>query len=83
MSYIGNSWKKRKNGGKSMQNQATRWVAEYIEKNHISIEEIEQKLHISREKLIIGTEQTLSGEELLELCVYLRIRPEEIPMDWK
>ena len=58
-------------------------MAEYIEKNHISIEEIEQKLHISREKLIIGTEQTLSGEELLELCVYLRIRPEEIPMDWK
>ena len=83
MSYVGKSWKNRKNGGKSMRNQATRWVAEYIAKNHISIEEIEKKCHISREKLTIGTEQTLSGEELLELCVYLRIRPEEIPMDWK
>lgn len=81
MSYTRNSWKKRKCGGKSMQNRATRWVAEYIAKKQISVEETAEALQISKEKLYVGTEQTLDADELLKLCAYLRIRPENIPMD--
>lgn len=64
-----------------MQNRATRWVAEYIAKKEISIEETAEALQISKEKLYVGTEQTLDADELLKLCAYLRIRPENIPMD--
>lgn len=64
-----------------MQNRATRWMAEYIEQNHISVEEIAEKLQISKEKLFVQTQQTLDADELLKLCAYLRIRPENIPMD--
>lgn len=64
-----------------MQNRATRWVAEYIAKKQISVEEIAEALQISKEKLYVGTEQTLDADELLKLCAYLRIRPENIPMD--
>lgn len=66
-----------------MQNQATRWLAKYIAQHHISIEEIEQKLHISREKLMVDTKQSLYATEFLELCNYLQIEPEDIPMDRK
>lgn len=64
-----------------MQNRATRWVAEYIAKKQISVEETAEALQISKEKLYVGTEQTLDADELLKLCAYLRIRPENIPMD--
>ena len=65
-----------------MRNQATRWVAEYIWKNHISVEKIAEILQISEEKLCMQTEQTLEADEFLRLCAYLRIEPEHIPIDW-
>ncbi len=64
-----------------MQNRATRWVAEYIAQNQISVEEIAEKLQIPREKLYVQTQRTLDADELLKLCAYLHIRPEKIPMD--
>ena len=50
-------------------------------KKQISVEETAEALQISKEKLYVGTEQTLDADELLKLCAYLRIRPENIPMD--
>ncbi len=64
-----------------MQNRATRWVAEYMAQNQISVEETAEALQIPREKLYIHTRQTLDADELLKLCAYLQIRPENIPMD--
>lgn len=64
-----------------MRNRATRWVAKYIAEKHISVEKIAEELQISEEKLCVQTEQTLDADELLKLCAYLQIRPEEIPMD--
>lgn len=64
-----------------MQNRATRWMAEYIVQNQISVEEIAEKLQIPKEKLLVQTQQTLDADELLKLCAYLHIRPEKIPMD--
>lgn len=64
-----------------MRNRATKWVAEYIEENHISVEKIAETLQIPKEKLYVQTEQTLDADELLKLCAYLCIRPENIPMD--
>ena len=64
-----------------MQNRATRWMAEYIVQNQISVEEIAEKLQIPKEKLLVQTQQTLDADELLKLCAYLHIRPEKRPMD--
>lgn len=64
-----------------MQNRATKWMAEYMAQGQISIEKTAQTLQIPKEKLCVQTEQTLDADELLKLCVYLHIRPENIPMD--
>lgn len=56
----------------------TEAIARYISKNHLSISRIGQDLEIDFIKLQPGTKEVLTGEELLKLCQYLRIRPEEI-----
>lgn len=64
-----------------MENRATRFLADYIEKSQMSAEEISIELNISVNKLFPGTRETLTGEECLRLCSYLHVRPEEIMKD--
>lgn len=64
-----------------MRNRATRWVAEYMAQNQIPVEETAHVLQISKNKLYTQTELTLDADELLRLCVYLKIRPEKIPLE--
>ena len=61
-----------------MSNYTARYISEFIEKNKLYLEEISVKLNISKEKLILGTEESLSAEEFLRLCQYLHIRPEDV-----
>lgn len=61
-----------------MQNKATRYVAEYIAKNHLSVEKISADLQISPSKMLPGTEESLEADDFLRLCCYLHIQPETI-----
>lgn len=61
-----------------MSNKTARYIARMIDKNNLYIEEISAKLDISKEKLILGTKESLSAEEFLRLCQYLHIRPEDV-----
>lgn len=54
----------------------TKEIAKYIAEKQISTAEIEEKLHISRQKLAADTNDKLTAEEFLTLCAYLKIRPE-------
>lgn len=61
-----------------MQNKATRYVADYIARNQLSVKAIADDLQISPSKLIPGTKEFLEADDFLRLCRYLRIRPELI-----
>lgn len=63
-----------------MTNQATRWMAAYMEQKHISAEIIADVLEIPAEKLCAGTSKALDADELLKLCAYLHIDPKEIKL---
>lgn len=56
----------------------TDYMAEYLEKNGISTEETGDIVGIPTEKLEKGSGKALTAEEFLELCVYLKIRPEDV-----
>lgn len=56
----------------------TIWLAEYLQNNHISTKQVAEHTGISEKKLLTGTTKTLNATELLELCAYLNIQPEEI-----
>lgn len=64
-----------------MQNFATRYLAAYIYDNRISSGIVAERLNIPTEKLFPGTQESLTAEEFLKLCQYLRIRPENIPLE--
>lgn len=66
-----------------MENYATRFLADFIEKNQISIIDISEKLDIPAGKLFPGTRESLTADECLKLCRYLHVRPEEIMKDMK
>lgn len=61
-----------------MQNKATRYVADYIAKNHLSVKDISDRLQISPSKLIPDTKEFLEADDFLRLCCYLQIQPEMI-----
>ncbi|MGN0292323.1 MAG: hypothetical protein ACI4C5_10335 [Lachnospiraceae bacterium] len=61
-----------------MRNQATLWIAEYINKNSISTDSISKILSIPKEKLIPGTREKLDADEFLRICSYLQIDPKFI-----
>lgn len=61
-----------------MQNKATRYIADYIARNDLSVEKISVDLQISPSKLVYGTEECLEADDFLRLCCYLHIRPETI-----
>lgn len=64
-----------------MQNKATRYVADYIARNQLSVEAISDELQISPSKLIPGTEEFLEADDFLRLCCYLKIQPEMVLME--
>lgn len=63
-----------------MRNEATLWLAKYMEDHGISTEKISRELHIPKKKLIPGTKESLDADELLALCSYLQINPQTIPI---
>lgn len=62
-----------------MERNATEYLAQYIEKNRLSAENISMNTGIPVEKIIPGTKEILEGQELLDLCSYLYIDPKSIP----
>lgn len=60
--------------------KVTDYMIDYMEKKHISAERLAKELDISTEKLDKEYEEPLLADEFLALCVWLRIRPEEIMM---
>lgn len=54
----------------------TSCIAKYIGEKNIEIEEVVEATHIKREKLTLNQEKLTAGE-LLELCAYLGVRPED------
>lgn len=63
-----------------MRNEATLWLAKYMEDYAISATQISRELHIPKEKLIPGTTESLDADEFLALCSYLHINPQIIPI---
>ena len=51
-----------------MRNEATLWLAKYMEDHGISTEKISRELHIPKKKLIPGTKESLDADEFLALC---------------
>ena len=50
-----------------MRNEATLWLAKYMEDHGISTEKISRELHIPKKKLIPGTKESLDADEFLAL----------------
>ena len=56
----------------------TEAIAKYISDSKIPIEQVALDTQIDMEKLVIDTKYILSSQEMLEVCAYLRVRPEEL-----
>ena len=52
-------------------------LSKYISENMLSVMQISADTGINKDKLSYGTEQILTAEELLVLCRYLNVRPED------
>ena len=50
-----------------MRNEATLWLAKYMEDHGIPTEKISRELHIPKKKLIPGTKESLEADEFLAL----------------
>lgn len=59
-------------------NNITRKIAEYIFRQKISVSRIEEDTKVAREKIELPPRGNLTATELLELCSYLHIKPEEV-----
>lgn len=57
--------------------EVTKEIAKYISEKQLSVEEIENDLGIPRTKLVKETEEDLSADEFMRLCLYLGVRPEQ------
>lgn len=53
-------------------------ISRYISDNHLSVSQIAYDTGIAEEKMTSGTAEVLTSGEMLDLCSYLRIKPEEI-----
>lgn len=58
--------------------KVTDYMIEYMQKHNFLISELAEELGIKKEKLREGYTQPLDAEEFLELCVRLKLRPEEV-----
>ena len=56
----------------------TEFFLRYFEKNRINIEEISDITGIKKEKFSENYGKALSAEEFLKLCIFLKIKPEEV-----
>ncbi|MCR4566931.1 MAG: hypothetical protein K5769_02700 [Pseudobutyrivibrio sp.] len=56
----------------------TEIIAKYIYENNISLKQISIDTDIDIKKLDLESNQILTGQEMLTVCSYLRIRPEEL-----
>lgn len=61
-----------------MSNYTAQYLADFMEKNKISVEDISEKLNIPVNAIIPGTREKLDSDDFLKICSYLNIRPEEI-----
>ncbi|MEY8517663.1 hypothetical protein AALC25_12285 [Lachnospiraceae bacterium 29-84] len=64
-----------------MREQAKRWLESQMEEKHIPIEVVASVLGIPQENMRVGSGQRLDADELLRICAYLCIRPENIPIE--
>ena len=55
----------------------TRRVADYIKYKNISVSELAAKLEIAEQKLTFANEVEMTATEFLEVCVELKVRPEQ------
>ena len=56
----------------------TEAIAKYISDNKISLEQVASDTKIDSEKLKLNSRYILSSQEMLTVCSYLRISPEEL-----
>lgn len=63
-----------------MRNEATLWLAKYMEDHGISTEKISRELHIPQEKADSGNKRKSGRRRILALCSYLQINPQTIPI---
>ena len=55
----------------------TKTIAGYISDNHLTVSQISRDTGIEPVKLMPDTTKRLSSQELLVLCSYLHVKPEE------
>jgi len=58
--------------------EISRAIAKYIYDSKISLEQVALDTKIDICKLDINSTHVLSSQEMLEVCSYLRVRPEEL-----
>jgi len=56
----------------------TEAIAKYISDNKISIEQVSSDTEIEVQKLQLNSKSILSSQEMLTVCSYLRVSPEEL-----
>lgn len=56
----------------------TKAISDYISENKLSVGQISGDTGVDAKKIMPDTSEVLSAEELLTLCSYLNIRPEEM-----
>lgn len=56
----------------------TKIIAGYISDNHLTVSQISLDTGIEMNKLMPDSQKKLSSQELLVLCSYLHIKPEEL-----
>ena len=55
----------------------TNSLVHYIHENRISVSQVSADTKIPQEKLKLQTKDVLSAEEMLVLCQYLHVKPED------
>ena len=58
--------------------RVTDYIIDYLKTNGITPEQMENETGIPAEKLRVGYQKALDGDEFLLLCHHLRLRPEKI-----
>ena len=58
--------------------RVTEYILTYMRENQITASELSEKTGIAEEKLCPDYKEPLLAEEFLELCVLLKLSPEEI-----
>lgn len=54
----------------------TQRISQYLQENHISVDQVERDLGMERGRLSCASGMELGAAEFLELCHYLNVPPE-------